>query len=153
MKKTYQVVVGGVELFAGAFAGAIAVIEASIEKPRYEVSKFSIENAVVGSKFRVTSRIKGSGSKATLNVIEVEEVAEVKAPKAKKSNAPEGLRSASWKYITEKLAGIVIDEVSVRKVTDKRYEVKVNGEVVWYSFKEELANSAKAAIESKLKVA
>ena len=149
--KNFEIVVGGVQLFVGSFADAIAMVEASIEKPRYEVAKGTMESAEVGTKFRVTSRIKGSGSKATINVVEVAEpVVEAKAPKAKKGSTPEGLRAASWKFIGSQLENTVVEEVSIRKVTDKRYEVKVNGKVVWYSFKEELANAAKTAIETKL---
>lgn len=149
--KKFEIIVGGVSMFIGDFSGAMMVVESSIEKPRFDSAKSAIESAEVGSKFRVTSRIKGSGSKATIQVIEVAEAeTSAPAPKAKKGSTPEGIRAASWKFIVEQIGSEEVEEVSVRKAAEKRYELKVNGKMVWYSFTEEVANAAKAAVETKL---
>jgi hypothetical protein len=144
--KAYQVTVGSVAVFTGPFAEALPVIAAGVEKPRFDVSKSAIESADVGSKFRVTSRVKGVTSKATLTVVEVEEP-KTKAPKTK---APAGLRKVSWDYIVSQVGDQPVTEVSVRKATERRFELKVNGKVVWYSFTAEVANAAKEAVETNL---
>lgn len=145
--KSFQISVGGVELFAGSFAAAVEVIESTVEKPRFPVAKSAIAAADVGSKFVVTSRIKGSNSKVTVFVVEVAD----EAPKAKKvpAGAPT-LRKASWDWLTEQLSGVEITEVEVRKITDKRFNLHVNGKKVWYSPYESVALAAKAEVEAKL---
>jgi len=143
--KSFQIIVGGVEVFVGTFAAAIEVIEATIDKPRFPVAKSAMSAADVGTKFAVTSRIKGSGSKATVTVVEVTEAEKAKTPAVKS-----GLRKASWNWIAEQLSGVEVTEVAVRKVTDKRFNLQVNGKVVWYSASEEVALTAKAAVEDNL---
>lgn len=149
MSKQFQILVGGVEFFTGSFGDAIAVVENSIDKPRFDKARAVIEAAEVGAKFRVSSRVKGNPAKATILVVEVAEESEKSNTRAKKGSTPAGIRYASWKWIVGQLEGTTVEAAEVVKVTDKRFNLLVNGEVKWYSPKEEVAHAMASAVTAK----
>lgn len=175
MSKQFQVLVGGVEMFSGSFEGALETIQGAVAKPRFTTSKDNMEQAEVGTKFAVTSRVKGSGQKATLVVIEVadvvpepevvvepevvetlvEETVEIQAEatvvempkkKGKVKTTPDGIRSASWKWVLTQVDDSPATEITVEKASAKRFLVKIDGQQVWYSWQEEVAEAMAQAL-------
>lgn len=136
------------------------LIPVFVPKARYSKPKAAHADMAVGDTFKVTSRDKTCNDYAIVEVIEVYDTDSKSffgakddapkadpAPKAKGSKTPDGVRAVSWKYMVELLEVIPsISTVEVRRVNDRRFAVDIDGEMVWFSPKEDVADAMATAI-------
>lgn len=141
---------------------AISLATFYVPKPRFSIPKAKMADVLPGGEIKVTSRVKGCKDYAIIEVsLKVEPIIEEAKPKKSKpkkaaapkkaakpkKNIPAGIRAASWNWIVELLAVTPeVTEVEVQEVTEKRFNLLLNGEKVWYSSNEETANTMATAI-------
>lgn len=127
---------------------AIAKAQATARTKKTGEAHVFYSNEAGTEFFVITQAEQDAAVAAALAAAQKTSEAEAKVTpiRAKRSSIPAGVGAASWKWIMEHLPEGEIEDVAVRHANGKRYNLKVNGAQVWYSFTEEGANAAKEAV-------